>query len=109
MIHVTFENPNGSTIDVEAMPGMSLMEAALMGMVPDILGLCGGICSCATCHVILPQPQAGRIPQAGAEERAMLDSLETAAPTSRLGCQVKLGPELDHVRVRVVSDTSGQV
>jgi ferredoxin, 2Fe-2S len=101
MIRITYRANTGEEYIAEAAPGMSVMEAALAGGVPEILGLCGGICSCATCHVHVDPNWMGRVAPAEDEERAMLEAIDNAAPTSRLGCQVKLDESHDGLVVHV--------
>ena len=50
---VTFITEAGESVEVQAEPGQTLMEAALAADVEGILAECGGGCSCATCHIIL--------------------------------------------------------
>ncbi|MFC6673032.1 2Fe-2S iron-sulfur cluster-binding protein [Marinobacterium aestuariivivens] len=60
---------------------------------------CGGECSCATCHVYV---EAGDVGEPAEDE---LDMLELVAaerrPQSRLSCQLRVGPELDGLVVRI--------
>lgn len=105
MALVRFVSSDKTTLDVEAMPGMSVMEAALMAGVPEILGICGGICSCATCHVMVHEQWITRTGTPSEEERAMLDSLDITAPESRLGCQIKLTDALSGLVVHVPKES----
>lgn len=101
MIRVTYRAENGEEYIAEAAPGMTIMEAALSAGVPEILGLCGGICSCATCHVHVDPEWMAKLIPADDEEGAMLEAIDHKAPTSRLGCQVKLDDSLDGLLVHV--------
>ncbi len=58
-------------------------------------GECEGSLACATCHVIVDPAWAERLPPASDDEEAMLDTAFDLQPTSRLGCQITLGPALD--------------
>lgn len=91
----------GETIEAEALPLMTLMETALLADVPGILGLCGGICSCATCHVYVEDGGLARLPPPSAEEHDMIAHLAQGRPNSRLGCQVAVTDVLDGLVVRV--------
>lgn len=89
----------GETI-IEGRPGESLMQAAIAANVKGIEADCGGLLTCATCHVYVREPFASRLPPPQDDELGMLEF--TAAPrrpTSRLSCQVALGPELDGLQV----------
>mgnify|MGYP003789900753 CR=1 FL=1 len=101
MIRVTYRAKSGEEYVAEAAPGMTVMEAALSAGVPEILGLCGGICSCATCHVHVDPDWAPKLAPPEDEEGAMLEAIDHRAPTSRLGCQIKLDDSLDGLLVHV--------
>ena len=101
MIRVTYRAQNGEDYIAEAMDGMTIMEAALSAGVPEILGLCGGICSCATCHVHVDPEWAAKLTPPDDEEGAMLEAIDHKAPTSRLGCQVRLDDSHDGLLVHV--------
>lgn len=88
----------------DAMDGMTLMEVALINDVPGIIGLCGGICSCATCLVHVDEDWQGRLPAASEEEQEMLAALDNAKPNSRLGCQVAMTEDLDGLVVTVAEE-----
>lgn len=101
-ITVHLENADGSAVMLAGRPGQSLMRAALAAGVEGIAADCGGVLSCATCHVIVDPHWAGRLPAPDADEQALLEM--TAAPaeaTSRLSCQITLGPDLDGLRARL--------
>ena len=102
MIHLTYTQPDGTDLQVQAAEG-TLMTAAVEHQVAGIVGECGGVCSCATCHVAIDPDWADRVGLAGEAEAAMLEFTDGTTPTSRLGCQVPLRPELDGQRVRVVA------
>lgn len=82
-------------VTLAAKPGESLMEAAVAANVPGIEADCGGMMTCATCHVYVREPFASRLPPPVGDEAAMLDF--TASPrraNSRLSCQIRIEPAL---------------
>lgn len=86
--------------DVEE--GTTLMELGRQNGVAGIMGDCGGGCACATCHVYVAEGWYGRTGEPDEIEHAMLDMVsDVMEPTSRLGCQVKMRPELDGLEVTV--------
>ncbi len=85
---------------VTVAPGTTLLEAARAARV-DIEGACGGSMACATCHIHVAEDWFAALPPASAEEEDMLDLAADWAPTSRLGCQIRVEPELDGLTVRV--------
>ena len=85
---------------LEAKPGQSLMQAAVAGNVAGIEADCGGLLTCATCHVYVREPFASRLDLPTEDELGMLEF--TASPRragSRLSCQIKLTTELDGLAV----------
>ncbi|MCS6766422.1 MAG: 2Fe-2S iron-sulfur cluster-binding protein [Candidatus Protistobacter heckmanni] len=99
-IHFTLKD--GSTRAVDAKDGQSVMLAAINGNVRGIDAECGGSCSCATCHVYVDPDFHGGLAPPDGDEEALLDA--TAAPrqpTSRLSCQIVVGPELEGLVLRV--------
>jgi 2Fe-2S ferredoxin len=101
MPRITYLPIDGAPIEANPLPGMTLMEAALMADVPGIMGMCGGICSCATCHVVVAPEWRGKLTPPTPEERDMVDALTHSEPGSRLGCQVSINDDLDGLVVRV--------
>lgn len=102
MSKVTYIHPDGQTSDVDAADGTNLMMAATNHGIEGIVGDCGGVMSCATCHVIVESPWDEKLPERSDTENQMLDY--TAAPrepSSRLCCQIVMSAELDGIRVRI--------
>jgi 2Fe-2S ferredoxin len=86
----------GHTHMMQARDGSSLMRAATDAGIDGIAADCGGLLSCATCHVYVDEAWAARLPPPDDDEAAMLEM--TAAerrPASRLSCQITLHPALD--------------
>lgn len=101
MPKVTYITPGGDEVVVENAEG-SLMTAAVQNHVEGIDGDCGGVCSCATCHVHIDPAWTDKVGPASEIEMGMLELEDGLADNSRLGCQVKLTPELHGLVVRVV-------
>lgn len=101
MARITYITPAGHQVVVEASGG-SLMTAAVQNQVEGIEGACGGVCSCATCHVHIDPEWMDQVGPAGDTEAAMLELDDNVTSASRLGCQVPIRPELDGLQVRVV-------
>ena len=76
------------------------MQAAVAASVAGIEADCGGLLTCATCHVYVREPFASQLPPAEADERAMLEfTASPSQPNSRLSCQIALGPALEGLTV----------
>lgn len=107
-LKVTMTDVEGQTRtfdDVEE--GVSLMELGKQHGVPGIMGDCGGGCACATCHVYVAEGWFGKVGQPDEIEFAMLDMVaDVMKDNSRLGCQIKMTPELDGIEVTVAPASS---
>lgn len=102
MPRVIYIHSNGERSEVEIANGQNLMLGATAHDVEGIVGDCGGVMSCATCHVIVDPTFAALLPPVSDTESQMLDY--TAAPreaTSRLSCQIVMNDALDGIAVRV--------
>jgi 2Fe-2S ferredoxin len=102
MLRLTFVHPDAREETVEVEVGTTVMQAAIANDVVGILAECGGAAMCATCHVYVEPEFVSRLQEIDPVENEMLDS--AAAPreaSSRLGCQIPLGEQLDGLRVRI--------
>jgi ferredoxin, 2Fe-2S len=94
----------GEERELEAEIGLSVMEIARDGGIDEILALCGGCCSCATCHVHVDPAFADLLPPMSEDENDLLDSAEDRDGTSRLSCQIQFTTALDGLRVTVAAE-----
>lgn len=60
----------------------------------ESLALCGGCCSCATCHVHV-EAGAVALPAMSEDENDLLDLTSDRDDTSRLSCQILFSDALD--------------
>ena len=100
MPKVTFVGPDGRETTLDA-GGESLMEIATAQGIEGIDGACGGVCSCATCHVRVDPAWTGRVGSPGETERDILDFETGTDERSRLCCQIEMTDELDGLVVEV--------
>ena len=101
-IHLTAHN--GVTTSIEAKIGNSLMEAATSVNVDGIAADCGGLMTCATCHVYVDDAFASQLGVPDADEVAMLAfTAEPRQPNSRLSCQITLSSALNGLTVKLPS------
>lgn len=98
------ETREGDQIELKAEPARSLMEIMRAGGVEEILALCGGTCSCSTCHVYVDQEDFERLNAVGDDEDALLDGSDYRASTSRLSCQITYNDELGDIHVKVAPE-----
>jgi 2Fe-2S ferredoxin len=95
MVRIRYVELGGVEHEVEVDPGVSLMEAAVKNGVAAIEGECGGACACATCHIYIPPEWSHLTGVAADHEQVMLEFGVEVDERSRLGCQIKVVPEMD--------------
>jgi 2Fe-2S ferredoxin len=95
---------SGDTREVQAQAGLTVMEAIRDNGFDELLALCGGCCSCATCHVHVDPEFADRLPPLSQDEDDLLDSSDDRDETSRLSCQIPFTDELDGLKVRIAEE-----
>ena len=89
---------------MEASFGLSVMEMIRDAGVDELLALCGGCCSCATCHVYVDKDFVERLPPMTDDENDLLDSSDHRSGSSRLSCQITFDPALDGLRVTIAPE-----
>lgn len=94
-------NRTGGQIAIDAKEGLSVMEIIRDTTPDEPFALCGGACSCATCHVYVDTAFADRMSTMSADENDLLDSSDHRRPNSRLSCQIPFGPALDGLAVEI--------
>ena len=104
MPSLTIIDRSGKETIVEGRVGWSVMENIRDNGFDELLALCGGCCSCATCHVHVDPEWFDRLPPLRGDEDDLLDSSDHRVATSRLSCQIEFGPELDGLKVRIAPE-----
>ncbi len=94
----------GESREVEGEVGLSVMEVIRDNGFDSLLALCGGCCSCATCHVHVDPEFAAKLPPMSADEDDLLDSSSDRDDHSRLSCQLQFTAELDGLRVTIAAE-----
>lgn len=95
---------SGSEREFEATSGISVMENIREAGFDELLALCGGCCSCATCHVVVDAAWADQVGDQSEDENDLLDSSDHRVPTSRLSCQIQMNDQLDGLRVTIAPE-----
>jgi len=95
---------DGATTHVPAEAGRSVMELIRDSGSGELLAICGGCCSCATCHVYVDPAFAALVPPMSDDENDLLDSSDQRRETSRLACQIPFSPALDGLRVTIAPE-----
>jgi 2Fe-2S ferredoxin len=94
----------GNETAVQGTDGLSVMEIIRDNGFDTLLALCGGCCSCATCHVYVEPTFAGLVPLMGDDENDLLDSSDHRLPNSRLSCQIAFSDTLDGLKVQIAPE-----
>lgn len=104
MPKIVVVNQAGDEREIEALRGVTLMEAIRDNGFDELLALCGGCCSCATCHVHVDPAYADKLPPVSADEDDLLDSSDTRDANSRLSCQIPVTDDLDGMKVTIAEE-----
>jgi 2Fe-2S ferredoxin len=94
---------NGDTQKLGFTAGATLMELLRDHDYEQIAAICGGCCSCATCHVHIAIDDFKQLPPIEEDEQILIEYLdEYEAEMSRLSCQIELSEEHDGLKVTIV-------
>ena len=105
MVKLVVTDKDGREVEVDARAGLSIMES-IRGLPRSVDAICGGLCSCATCHVFIDAEWTARVPPRRYEERVMLaGSPLFDVARSRLSCQIKVTEQLDGWRLTIAPDS----
>lgn len=104
MVKLVVTDKEGRDVEIDARPGISVMEN-IRDLPHSVEAICGGLCSCATCHVFIAPEWVARVPPRRFEERLMLaGSPLFDVERSRLSCQIKVTAELEGLRLTVAPE-----
>ncbi|MCZ4548910.1 ferredoxin [Williamsia sp. 1138] len=96
MPQVFYKQPNGAVKVIEGAVGDSVMQTAVRNGVSGIVGQCGGVLSCASCHVFLASDELSNFEDPVEDEEDMLECTATdRQENSRLSCQLILANGID--------------
>ena len=94
----------GEEREIDGEAGLSVMEVIRDAGIDEILALCGGCCSCATCHIHVDPDFAGKLPAMSEDENDLLESSSERDENSRLSCQIDMTDALDGLRVTIAAE-----
>lgn len=97
-------NREGETSEIDVEDGLTVMEAIRDNGFDELLALCGGCCSCATCHIHIDAGASANLPAITEDEDDLLESSEHRNETSRLSCQIPFTAELDGLKVTIAAE-----
>ena len=103
MTNINFKLRNGELKKINAEDGLTLMEIARDNDL-GFEGTCGVSISFCTCHVVIEKEWFSKVGPANPDEEDMLDLAVDLQPTSRLGCQIEVTPELNGLIVNIPNE-----
>ena len=95
---------SGETHEVAGEAGLSIMEVIREHGFDDLLALCGGCCSCATCHVHVDLGFRSKLAPMSGDENDLLDGSDHRDGSSRLSCQIAFTEDLDGLQVTIAAE-----
>lgn len=102
-IRLSVVDRNGGEHEVETAPAGSLMET-LRELDYGVSAICGGMCSCATCHVYIDPAWLPKLPDRQSDEGELLAELQFRQDNSRLSCQIQLQQAYDGLRLTLAPE-----
>lgn len=103
-ISVSVKSRNGSMQSVAWRHGLKLMEAIRDAGHDELLALCGGCCSCATCHIWVEPTAFEKLHPMSDDESDLLESSDHRTQFSRLSCQVAYSDHLSGLSVEIAPE-----
>ncbi len=104
MTKLVVTDREGQTVGVDAHDGISVMEN-IRDLDNSVDAICGGLCSCATCHVFVDPAWIAKLPPRSDEEAELLGDLSSFNQSqSRLSCQLTVSDELDGLVLTVAPE-----
>ena len=94
----------GGTREIVGETGLSVMEVIRDAGIDELLALCGGCCSCATCHVHVDSDYADKLPAMSDDENELLAISDDRDESSRLSCQIPFTDALDGMVVTIAKE-----
>ena len=103
MINIAVRDLDGQVHEIEAHDGDSLMET-LREFEWGVPAICGGLCSCGTCHVYLDEDWMDKFTPPDPDEQDLLEVFESTHKNSRLSCQLQLRPDHDGLKLSIAPE-----
>lgn len=103
MINISVKDLDDQVHEIQAREGDSLMEA-LRVFEWGVPAICGGLCSCGTCHIYLDAEWLDKFQQADPDEQDLLDVFDSAKDNSRLSCQMHLQASHEGLRLSIAPE-----
>ncbi len=104
MTKITVISRGGEKTEIDAENGLSVMEVIRDNGFDEMLALCGGCCSCATCHVHVDPSFKDKVGALEEDEDDLLESSEHRDDNSRLSCQLTVSDDIDGLIVTLAEE-----
>ena len=92
---------DGNMYEADVPVGNSVMHGAVENMIDGILGECGGVMSCATCHCYVDEQWLDKTGTATNSEADMIAATPAPKPNSRLSCQLIVSEDMEGLTVHL--------
>jgi ferredoxin, 2Fe-2S len=104
MAKMVVTDRDGNVHAVEGRSGLKIMET-LRDFDYGVTAICGGLCSCATCHILIAPEWMARLPAPQSDEKELLVELQYyESDRSRLSCQLDFTESLDGLELTIAAD-----
>lgn len=104
MLNLTVTNREGERFSLNVEPGLTVMEALRENGFDELMAICGGCCSCATCHVFVDHAALSKLAPPSNDEDGLLESSSHRSESSRLACQIMLSAALEGLHVTIAPE-----
>jgi 2Fe-2S ferredoxin len=104
MTDINVTTREGVRHQIDATNGWTVMACIRGAGLDELLALCGGNLSCATCHVYVGEAFLSRLPPMSGDEDDLLDSSDHRTPRSRLSCQLQVQDDLAGLEVQIAPE-----
>ena len=95
---------SGTVQTLDAVPGSTVMEMIRDAGIDELLALCGGALSCATCHVYVDPAFADALSPMSEDENDLLESSSHRTARSRLSCQIRLDNNMTGLNITIAEE-----
>ena len=105
MTTISVRTRGGEIHSFDGRIGASLMENIRNAGFDELLAMCGGCLSCATCHVYVEQfPGSASLPVASIDETELLEGSDYRQENSRLSCQIPFDETLSGIVIGIAPE-----
>lgn len=105
MPQITITSREGEKQVVDAELNQTLMEVIRDNGFNELEAICGGCCSCATCHIYVEPSFTDKLPPVSEDEDMLLDgSLHRKEDVSRLSCQIRVTDSMDGLSLELAPE-----